>query len=124
MAYIADALLATRATVLYGLTTPQMTVYNGGSRVVEELNDAALGVMDARGIAVTDLYARVEQYCGAVPYTYCDICSDDPDPCAYHYTSDGYEWIARNVSDAIGGALARAAAARVPAAAPAPLPLR
>ena len=46
-----------------------------------------------------------EQYCGAVPYTYCDICSDYPNPCDYHYTSDGYEWIARNVSDAIAGAL-------------------
>ena len=28
--------------------------------------------------------------------------ADYPNPCDYHYTSDGYEWIARNVSDAIG----------------------
>ena len=60
--------------------------------------------MTSRGIPITDLYARVEEYCGEVPFMYCDICSNEP--CAYHYTSSGYEWIAQNVTNALKAALA------------------
>jgi hypothetical protein len=105
MEAIADRLLATGAAVLYGLTTPQMTYYNAGDKIVEELNAAATGVMQARDIPITNLYDRVEQYCGPVPYTYCDICVDYPDPCDYHYTNEGYTWIGQNVTTAIAGAL-------------------
>ena len=103
--YITDALLATGGEVRYGLTTPQMTVYNAGSTIVEALNAAASGVMAARNVPVVDLYQSVVDQCGPVPYTHCTLCSDDPEPCALHYTTGAYELIARNVSRAIAAAL-------------------
>ena len=107
MENITDRLLAFDPKFLiYGLTTPQMTFYNNGSKAAEMLNAAATDVMAARNVPIVNLYHRVEQYCGPVPYTYCDICVDYPDPCSYHYNTAGYQWIAANVSDAIRAALA------------------
>lgn len=106
MTSITQTLLATGAKVRYGLTTPQMTFYNNGSRIVESLNAAAAAVMLQHHVPVTDLYSRVVEICGgAVPYTYCPLCSNYPDPCAFHYKTEGYSEIAMNVSAAIRLAL-------------------
>ena len=79
-------------------TTPYMPNYLKGDGIVEELNAKALMVAKARGITYVDLYSRVTDKCGK-SYATCPICLKDP--CAFHYTQAGYEWIQAPLSAAI-----------------------
>ncbi|GMH66111.1 hypothetical protein TrLO_g12459 [Triparma laevis f. longispina] len=85
--------------LLYGLTTPMMLNYNNGNTMVEDLNVAAIDIMDEYGVPHFDLYQRVADFCGPIPYVDCGICSASP--CDYHYTSPGYAWIAVTIEEAI-----------------------
>jgi hypothetical protein len=90
--------VATKSKLLYVATTPFMPYATKGDPIVQELNAAALAITKARGIPYVDLYARVVAKCGAT-YVSCPICAKDP--CAYHYTPDGYDWIAAPLAAAI-----------------------
>eukprot|EP00729_Bicosta_minor_P006593 gene6593-6147_t len=95
---IADKLIATGSKLLYVATTPYMPNHLKGDGIVEVLNAKALMVANARGIPYVDLYTRVTDKCGK-SYATCPICLKDP--CAFHYTQEGYEWIQAPLSAAI-----------------------
>ena len=88
-----------RTKLQYALTTPYMPDYNDGNFAVEDDNKIASDMMKGYGIPTVDLYQRVVEFCGPVPYTNCSICRMEP--CSYHYTSSGYDWIAVPVQDEI-----------------------
>jgi len=96
---ITNTLKGSTDKLLYGLTTPQQAMYNAGNFMVEDLNVAAKTVMDKYQIPTFDLYQRVVDYCGPVPYFDCDICAASP--CDYHYTYPGSAWIGVTIEDAI-----------------------
>jgi len=102
---IADRLVATKSKLLYVATTPFMPYDTKGDPIVERLNAVGLQVAKARGIPYVDLYSRVTAKCGA-KYQTCPICAKDP--CAYHYTAAGYDWIAAPLAAAILNATATA----------------
>jgi hypothetical protein len=54
--------------------------------------------MKKNNIPIVDLYTRVTDFCGSV-YSTCSICRKDP--CSYHYTPQGYEWISAPLAKAI-----------------------
>ena len=87
------------AKIIYALTTPMMQDYNEGNHAVQDLNKIATSIMNNYSIPMVDLYQRVVDYCGPVPYTTCSICNANP--CSYHYTSQGYQWISVYVNNAI-----------------------
>ena len=101
LAQYADSLLArvpSPSRLLYVTTTPQMQFRVHGNTVVEDLNRLALPIMAARNIEVADLYSRVTAYCGAV-YSNCSLCDDEWSPatnvtCGYHYSPQGWSWLA------------------------------
>ena len=85
------------AKLQYALTTPQMQYYNRGDYVVEDDNNMAEAIMKKYDIPIVDLYGRVVEYCGPVPYVNCSICATEP--CGDHYTSTGYQWISVTVDN-------------------------
>ena len=107
LANITDRLMATGAKLQYGTTTPFMPDYLVGNQVVEQLNTNARAIMDARKVGVVDLYQRVVQYCGPLPYKSCKICRLDP--CSAHYTSDGSEYISLPIVEGIKALLRESA---------------
>jgi hypothetical protein len=97
-----DTLIATTAPagakLLYVTTTPYMPAHVAGDMIVEELNAIAVGIMASRGIPVADLYGAVTAYCGE-SYRWCSICDDEFNNatgvyCGYHYTADGWAYLA------------------------------
>jgi len=96
---ITKTLLGAADKVLYGLTTPQQSMFNEGNFMVEDLNKAATGVMQKYSVPVFDLYSRVANYCGGVPYVDCEICNASP--CDFHYTGAGSAYIAVAIEEAI-----------------------
>ena len=87
------------AKLQYATTTPDMQQYNKGNHVIEQLNEMAVNIMNNYSIPIVDLYNRVVQYCGPVPYVNCSICSTEP--CGKHYTQTGYQYISVPVDDEI-----------------------
>ena len=85
--------------LLYGMTTPQQALYRDGNSMVEDLNAAAQEIMASHGVPTFDLYQRVVDYCGPVPYVDCDICAASP--CDFHYTYPGSAWIGTIIEQAI-----------------------
>ena len=86
-----------KAKLQYALTTPQMSYYNKGDYVVEDDNNIAENIMKKYNIPIVDLYDRVVEYCGPVPYVNCSICATEP--CGDHYTKTGYQWISVTVNN-------------------------
>eukprot|EP01084_Bolivina_argentea_P261479 441892_1 len=80
----------------YATTTPMMVDYDVGNYVVEDDNKHAVDIMNKYDIPIVDLWQRVVDYCGPVPYVNCSICASAP--CTQHYNSVGYQWIAVTVS--------------------------
>ena len=88
----------------YALTTPYMPMeVNASDPIIAELNARATAVMAAHAVPVVDLYARVKEKCGQT-YTSCPGFCDSAGPggtCTFHYTAEGYAWIATPVVEGI-----------------------
>lgn len=90
---------------LFVLTTPYMkqNIYE----VVSVMNRNASEYMTSVGVPIVDLYSPVVDYCGSLPYTFCDICegstSEKPVDCRTtpHYTEDGYRLLASTLATGI-----------------------
>jgi hypothetical protein len=84
---ITTRLNATKAKLIYALTTPFMPAFTSGNTIVPELNQIAMDVMKLfSNIEILDLYTLVTNHCGT-NYTTCDWCRVEP--CSYHYNSLG-----------------------------------
>lgn len=72
------------------------------TNAVTVLNQAAMGVMAARGVPTLDLNAIVHAQCGAA-YTACPLCDNETQymgiQCGYHYSPIGVGFLAKAVAD-------------------------
>jgi hypothetical protein len=126
---ITTRLLATKAKLVYILTTPMMpNCCEGGpllpsgegaprpncarndtvnfykcNDVVQELNTRAKAIMEPHNIPTVDVYATVTGICGP-SYVNCTICRMTP--CSFHYTPVGYDNISIPIAASIRKALA------------------
>ena len=103
------------AKIIYATMTPMMAelyepAFAANRHVVEQLNTLATQTATAHRVdAVNDLYSAVLDKCGGKPYVNCSICDDEskyhpPDfrnKCGFHYTEEGFAFIASRVVDAI-----------------------
>ena len=48
-------------------------------------------------------FKQVIDYCGPLPYVNCSICKQQP--CSYHYTPQGYQWISQPINTNISALL-------------------
>lgn len=94
--------LQPNAKLVYVLTTPFMPQELVGNNAVPDLNKIAIGIMSARNIPVLDLYSHITAYCGNL-YVNCTICNTSP--CSYHYTAEGYAYIAQFLAPAYAAIL-------------------
>ena len=95
---IVERLLIARAAnprlkLLFGLTSPEMCDADADG-IVQKLNAQAAQLMADSGIATVDLHGAIVGKCGAPPQKEC--LGEQGGGCP-HYSSDGYDWIAREV---------------------------
>jgi len=77
---------------------PFSTTYND---VVVDHNKYAANLMNTYTIPVVDLYSKVIEYCGSVPYWNCNISLNSHTDNNVHYTGSGYNYLAGFIVSAL-----------------------